>query len=583
MNIKNLSLARLIVFLPAFLALLLYFAPNNFELYPRVGWVDAGMYAGYSNNENLIKDYGFTIHNYQGSRLGYIVPAKIFSNVFGPFLGRHLFVLFFYLTSLAALIFLFNSFTKRTDIQSLFLTVIICNPVLLAGMSYGGADGPAASYIIFFATFLFRSTHVKDPNAYLRLAGVFAALSFSTHVLSIAPLGLIAISYFISQQNNFKSSVIKMGVAFIATIIGLSIIGYYLGIERNYLIYSFSWGVQSIKGLGGNFVQPLQEVVMYSLIYLPPLLLLCISIIFFRPVIAFKQRANNWHVLVSIILSAGPLLFFLLYDKVLNGSISQYLPYYVLLYPCFILSFLFLLINENLGISKNFVITTNISLVTLFIFSIYDIKIQYSLLLIAAVIALIFLFSKKEYPGTKLKITCLLFAALSGQQLVYLHNTSLIPFYHLIGNANTEKLYQSQLKFMNTINKLPRAYGLPLFVYESSKNENGLTRGQFYHTYFNGKKNIYAHLDSLTGLYLWDRSVISNHPQSSEFKDEFENSDRSRQIVILGRNNDEVNIIYQKLKLIAPAMQTITSECYPSDYYPWCIRVVREFINKGQE
>lgn len=587
MNMKSFGFTRLILFIPAILAFAMYFIPNNFELFPRVGWVDAGMYAGYANNENLIKDYGFTIHNYQGSRLGYIVPAKIFSKTFGPLSGRYLFVLFFYLTSLLALISILRKFIKRTDVQSLFLTVIVCNPILLAGISYGGADGPSATYSLLFAAFLYRSAtiHIKNTDVFLVVAGIFAALGFSTHVLSIVPLSFIAATYFFWQTSNLKSKIITLSSAFLVTIICLYFIGHYFGIERNYLIYSFSWGVQSIKGLGGNFVQPLREVLMYSLVYLPPLVLFFLSIKLFSPVSTFKQKFKDWNIPASIFLSAGPLLFFLLYDKVLNGSISQYLPYYVLLYPCFVLSFLFLLMDKSISFTKNFIIITNITLVILFILSIYNTKLLYSLLLIAAVIALIYSLSKINNHNSNSKpwVTCFLFALLAGQQLLYLNNTSLKPFFHLIGSANSEELYKSQLKFMNTITKLPRAYGLPHFVYESSKNENGLTRGQFYHTYFNGHKNIYAHLDSLTSLFLWDRSNLSTHPFAPEFKSEFETSDHSRQLVILGRNNDEVDNIFHEILSIAPDMQTITKECYPSEYYPWCIQVVREFTNKGQE
>lgn len=585
MNMKSFGFTRLILFIPAILALAMYFIPNNFELFPRVGWVDAGMYAGYANNENLIKDYGFTIHNYQGSRLGYIVPAKIFSKTFGPLSGRYLFVLFFYLTSLLALISILRKFIKKTDIQSLFLTVIACNPILLAGISYGGADGPSATYTLLFAAFLYRSAsiHIKNTDVYLVVAGIFAALGFSTHVLSIVPLSFIATTYFIWQPSNLKNKIITLGLAFFVTIICLSFIGHYLGIERNYLIYSFSWGVQSVKGLGGYFVQPLHEVAMYSLIYLPPLVLFFLSIKLFHPVSAFKQKFKDWNIASSIVLSAGPLLFFLLYDKVLNGSISQYLPYYVLLYPCFVLSFLFLLMDKSVSFAKTFIIPTNITLAILFILSIYDTKVLYSLVLIATGIALIYSLSKINNHYSNPWMACFLFALLTGQQLLYLHNTSLKPFFHLIGSANSEELYKSQLKFMNTITKLQRAYGLPLFVYESSKNEIGLTRGQFYHTYYNGHKNIYSHLDSLTSLFLWDRSNLSTHPFAPEFKSEFETSDHSRQLVILGRNNDEVDNIFNEVISIAHDMQTITRECYPSEYYPWCIKVVREFTNKGQE
>lgn len=583
MKIRFLSAERIILFLPTILALIFYFLPNNLEFYPRVGWVDAGMYTGYINNDNLVKDYGFVSHNYQGSRLGYIVPAKIFSTFFDAVSGRYLFVFFYYFATLIALISLIRNFSKKLDIQALFITAIICNPLLISGISYGGADGPAACYMIISAAFLFNSTHTRKTKFFLALAGMFAALSFSTHVLSLVSLGFIITGYFISQKENIQRKIIPIALGFSATIICLSLIGHYLGFERNYLMYSFGFGVQSVKGMGGNFARPLHDFLSYSLIYLPPFTLMCIGIVFSMRNTALANRLKNWNLLASVILSAGPLSFFILYDKLLKGAISQYFSYYELLYPCFILSFLFLLIDKNLDISQKVIVLINTVLFLLFVFAIYNLDIRYSLLLAASAATLIFLLTNQNSTYVKRIWTCSIFVLIISQQLIYANHGSVKPFLHSAGNANTEDLYRSELKFMSTINKLPRAYGLPLFIYESSKSENGLYEGQFYSTYFRGNKNIYTYLDSLTALYLWDRSILSTNPHSPNFKVEVEQSDHSRQIVILGRNNNELNDIYNRVKLENPAIQTITKECYQSNYYPWCIRVVREFINKGQE
>lgn len=572
------KLKQVLIFAPTVLILLLYFASNNFELYPRVGWVDAGMYTGYANNYSLIKDYGFAANNYQGTRLGYVIPARLFSNIFDPLLGRYLFVLFFFTINLIALIIIVRRLSKNLEIQSLILTVIICNPLLLAGISYGGADGPTASYIILYATFLFLSAYKGNYSAYLGLAGVFAALGLSTHLLAIAPIVIITISYFIFQPFEFKRKIVFIGFGFFLMIICLSVAGYYLDIEQNYLTYSLSWGVRSIQGGGGIFSKPVEDAIWYFPIYIPPVILFLITPKLLDSFKSFKSTPPNRWALVAMVLSVAPLLFFFLFDNLLGGSISQYLPYYQLFYPCFIFSFAFIVTHEKVSIPKEIIIPTNIALAVLFIFSIYNVKIQYSLLFIATIFLLmLYLLLNNEKKYFQVFMKCLLFVVVTAQYLLYSNNNSVLPFFHMAGNANSKELYKSQLKFMSSVGHLPRAYGLPLFIYDSDEKIDVSSVGQFYYTYFNGKRNNYTYFDSLLALYLWDRSILISKPYSEDLRGLLEVSDHSRQIVILGRNKSEVSKLYNRVQAVSPKMRSIDDECNQSNYYPWCILVVKRF------
>lgn len=578
---------KLLLFLPAILAVLLYFLPNNFELYPRVGWVDAGMYVSYANNDNLIKDYNFSGNNYQGTRLGYVVPANFFNSILSPTIGRYAFVVTFYLSALLALLFLAKRVIKRIEIQSLFMMVVICNPLLLAGIAYGGADGPAATYIILSAVFLYYSTYAAKPKFHLSLAGIFAALSFSSHILAIVPLIIIFSSYTLLQKNSLIGNFLTAALAFLVTIAFVSWIGFQLGIERNYLLYSFSWGVQSVKGIGVMFTQPISEMVIHFLIYIPPIFLILAAIklndgwgnIF----VNLRQKIHCNYAVITIILSLGPLLFFLVYDKILGGSISQYLSYYQLIYPCFVLAFLFALAHNKVNFSKKNIILINTVLLSLLMFTAFNVAISYSLLLIACafVISIYISFTAGNINRTNMIISGLLFMLLTTQYLCFSHNKSIIPFYSLAGSAHSKELYTSQLKFMSSINKLNRAYSLPYFMYDSTANKSNLMPGQYYHTYFNSKKNIYNYFDSLTALYLWDRSILTMHPYNEDFKTVIEKSNKDRQVVILGSNKQEVSAMYDRMFSELKGIKPIVSECYQNKYYPWCFTVVKEFSTKS--
>jgi hypothetical protein len=49
------------------LALLAFF--GLYEVFPKPGWVNSGVYTGYAINQDLYKTYGFDSGNYQGSRI----------------------------------------------------------------------------------------------------------------------------------------------------------------------------------------------------------------------------------------------------------------------------------------------------------------------------------------------------------------------------------------------------------------------------------------------------------------------------------------------------------------------------------
>ncbi len=583
---KFIQLRQFFFFLPVIIAFLLYFYPNNFELFPRVGWVDAGMYVGYSNNGDiLINDYGFSGHNYQGTRLGYVVPAKFFSSLVNPIVGRYLFVLSLFLAALVSLFMLAKKVTKKVELQSLFMTMTVCSPLLLAGLSYGGADGPSAIYTILSGVFLYTTVYTYKYNfGWLILAGFFAALNFSTHVLALIPLTIIFISYLFFNKFTRKSLIVVF-MAFFITLIGISIIGYLLGLEKNYLFYSLAWGAKSVRGKSPSFEYPFNEIILYYFVYLPPIILVLTSVKFldFRKCSLknYKEIIYGNMAFIAGILCFGPLLFIIAYDKILGGSIREHLSYYQLLYPCFIFSFLFIITNSKVILTKNSIILVNLLLLLLVIFSILNVSALISAIAVLGILLSIkvcaLIFNRKTDVARKPLFGSVLLLVIPYFCFAYVK--PVLPFYGQNG-ANTLDLYQSELHFISTIESLSPAYSRPYFIYDSNAHKNNLMIGQFYQIYFQGEKMIFNYFDSLTALYLWDRSILTNKPYSPDFENIVKGSDRSRQIVLLGSKKEEVEHMNKLITSILPTSKTIYHECYQNKSYPWCIEVVREFSSK---
>ena len=554
-----------------------YFLSGMFELYPRVGWVDAGMYMGYSNNmKELVHEYGFSPHNYQGSRLGYLLPSQVLSYLLGPVTGRYVFVILFYYAVLMALWLAAKKSLPQDGRRVLFLAFIACNPIYLSAIAFGGADGPTMAYVIL-AGFCWLYSDRKNPinNFWLALSGIFAAFAVSSHLFAIVPLGIIYSAVYVFQVNYWRS-IIPVALAFVLSIFIFGRIGFNLGFEKNYLEYSYSWAFSSVKmGSGESYRKPFIVWLKTASIWLPVILL---SILTAARLFIYRLRIYNNSIFSAMVLIVFPVIFVLLYDVILGGSISQYLSYYVIIVlPCFSFSLL-LFMSDDIFVSATFQVWLA---ALLFFCCVILAALNVGVTIAALVISIVFsLGALYAYYGILdefiakplLMYSCL--AVLVFCEFCFAYNQAITAVYSKASKGNTKELIKAETQFMSAIKSIPETRISLGFIYDGSKGKYP-DIGRNYSIYFSKEERVFTYFDSLTSLYLWDRTIISGNLSSEELENYIPLVDKRKTIVTLTDSMAGINEISTRLMHVSSHYKSIYVTCYQSEVYPWCMQAYR--------
>ena len=123
------------------------------------------MYLGYAINPEIYKVYPFLAHNYQGSRLGYILPQIFILRIFGETNGREIYVLILYLAYFFSVMTLIGFFIKKNVERALLSVLFIFNPVFISSIFYGYVDGPVTVQLLVAISFAFCFGHPSDRGA----------------------------------------------------------------------------------------------------------------------------------------------------------------------------------------------------------------------------------------------------------------------------------------------------------------------------------------------------------------------------------------------------------------------------------
>ena len=553
-----------------------YFLSGLFELFPRVGWVDAGMYMGYSNNmRELVREYGFSPHNYQGSRLGYLLPCQILSGIFGPIWGRYLFVILLFYSTLTAFWLVANKYLYENGRKILFIGFIVCNPIYLSAIAFGGADGPAMAYVVIGGVCLFCSDCDKPLNIlWLSFSGVFAALAVSSHLFSLIPLAIIFSAFYILQMNYWRS-IIPLALAFIIIIFGLDKIGLTLGFDRNYLEYSYAWAYSSVTiGSGETYRKPFLVWMKSASIWIPVVFLLLFSIS-----IKFKEKSNlSKYFFAGMLLIFLPVLFVIMYDGILGGSIGQYFSYYVIIIlPCFSFSLLFFLKGDVF----DRVTLRALHVVLLFICCLFLAAFNVGTAYAAIIICFVYIigefidyYKKPRVFGDNSLLTSLCVAVFVFCEFCFVYNQGIAAVYSKASKGNTKELIEAEAQFISAIKSIPETRVSLGFVYDSSKGKYPEI-GRYYSIYYGKMERVFTYFDSLTSLYLWDRTIISWNLNNNEFENSLSSVDKRKTIVALTDSMTGINEINARLMNVSSRYKSIYVTCYQSEVYPWCMQAYR--------
>ncbi len=510
------------------IALMCFF--GLYEIYARPGWVDSAMYLGYAMNPRIYNVHPLMVHNYQGSRLGYIVPLNFLMENFGIFDGRLIYVVFLYSAYIFSVMVLARFFINKTVERILVCILFILNPGFISSIFYGGADGPAAVQLLLAVSLLIcaiTSGAQFKKHVCAFLSGFFLLLSVSSHIFAAVPCVLIfpALIYHLSAKRLFLPLVVGMASAlYLCTFIGDQ-----FGLDKLYFLYSLPWAKHSIfTGIGKMFVDSLDHRISNAIFWIP----IFITILFFRFVIPKfpSWRAKTFSLmLIAVINIIGPIMIYTFYDVVTKGNTFVSPAYFNTVYPSFVVG-LVCMISLNIKTLGGDVCTNS---------SQYIRRIRCCLILILLT-SIVFNFTANHIRS------------------VFSYN-----------NVDSESFYRSEIGFMERIKSTGLDTRKAKFVL-TAIGVKGEGNPRVYKDHYNGSPRYQDYLDSLVGLFLWDRSILLRLLPENDLEKYSIKPQKNTPVVFLARNKDEVHRLVKRLEKFLRGYTPTNYECYDDKYYPWC-------------
>jgi hypothetical protein len=511
-------------FLIALVALFLFFV--FYEHFPRPGWVDAGMYSGYVFNQDLYKSYPLVAHNYQGSRLGFLFPLRLITGLFGDYVGREIFSYALYLFCALSLTVIAEFAMGRSLFAAMFSVLFMVSPLLISSITYGGADGPAATFALVSIALFAKSIKLSCNSGSVLLglsSGLFAALSISSHIFAVLPLG-VAFCYFCFLCKSERRILVLLGYMFLGfsgCLSGLAFLGYKLGLDRFFLLYSLPWIDHSFSGSGYSFEQPKEEWLNLFKLWIPlyAVAVCALLLIFFRRVLGIRPSLGEFYGVCALIVIFS---FFFAFDNLLGGNLMGTPAYLNIVFPCVFFGLVFAFSGNKITYARNNWFEASSIIVVL------------GLLLIN------------------------IFVQFESQ-----HIQSLLAS----NSLDSHDLYQSQIEFVREIKQKKLMNPQIKFVYVAADQNSRDVR--IYSDYFGGKRRGFDYIDSISSLFLWDRSIAARIIGDFDKISIDMNQHDHAKLVVLARNMDEILRIGKSLKT-AIGGQIGEPVCRSSESYPWC-------------
>lgn len=518
------------VFAMPLLLLLLLLSVGFFELFPRPGWVDASIYSGYILNRDLMRTYDLGINSYQGARLSLIIPARLLGRLFGAEEGRLI-----YLGCLLGLYAIAVGFLTRTFIRGYGLRLLVTgflflNPLLLTALVFGGADGPCIVYQVAMAASLTMAFRLSRPSfryGMAAMAGVFLAATLSAHVFAIFASFLILAAVCFLHRDQGRKALLHIAFAILGGfVLTISLFGYYgllMGLKKFYLLYNIGWGKHSLSGKGISFLPPFEIWLEKAAIWLP-----IIGWSIFTTILLIGMRQRKMRVLNLPALLAGwalltlPLVLHVLYDVVVRGSTLITPSYYNLTSPAFFLGVILIVhAYEAYAIAQRYVKGALIVV-----------------LVAGAVTTWVYGMVKPVYASNA---------------------------------VNSREVYRSQIAFYTALSSSTLKAKPMQFVFYTYGRKHAANPLAVYSDHFKGAPRYFDYMDSLVGLYIWNRSSMIRIEKDVEDGAVTMQPQLKLPVVYLAANREDVAALHKQYAgLVASDYVPVDERCYESAQYPWC-------------
>jgi hypothetical protein len=505
------------------MALLLFL--GLYELFPEPGWVDPGMYTGYAINPDVYKIYPMQIFNYQGSRLGFILPLHYFSTLFEPMIGRLLYVIISYVEYGVAVFYLTSCFLRKNAGRILLNIFFLINPIFISSILFGSADGPAAVQLVVAVAFLVGATQARVPmhkKLLSLVSGAFFALAVSSQIAAAITALFIVCSMIYTYRSKISLGFLMLGG--IAAIALLASVGFSWGLHKLYLSFSLGYAHSSFNGSGAQFTLPFNLWIRNSIYWLPVILCALLAFVDRRETLGERELARvQWAARLNLI---APLVFCIAFDYGIGANLLGTPTYFNIFFPSFLLGAI-LLFAQRAGDTPPSGAVSRI----------YAPKPFMTLLII---LNLIMGFTSKHL------------------QPEFAYNA-----------VHSRDCYRSQIAFKDRITSAGLGGGKIQFVFRSL-DPNGKYDPRNYYDVFNGSPRVFDYIDTLAALYLWDQSIaarIEPNTDLAKLKPDFKDD---RPLILLGRNNDEVQQLAGTFSRFLGGYSRGETQCYSDEYYPWC-------------
>ena len=562
-----------------FLALaLVYFYSGLFQLFPTLGWVDAGMYLGYSLNlPELLHSYGLGVYTYQGSRLSYVLPLFFVHQFLEPLEAQYLIAGFFYITPIISVIGLgCYYFGKNTAL--LVAAFLAFNPLFISAVTFGGTDGITIVYQMLTMVCLFSPLALRGNAFALLLAGCCTALAVASHVFSVIAFAGMYLGYFclIGINKTLVKHCLYLSGGFFITLAILGAIGMQFGYQFLFLAYSLKIAGQSINGIGANYQLPYKEWILTSTRVLIPIIILFWLLLTVQKIPAEKRR----FLYAALITISIPLLFYIFWDFVIGGVVIQTRSYFVLLLPSCIIALFAIVSQFPLHNKASALISALLIALPSLLVAYFGAEIQqwldqdrtqvvfFTTLSVSLVLIMCIRFATN---ATFLKTCLLTMLLLLSSNLAV--NADTMKVYLTTTGLSYKDAYLGMCHFVTQMKKQGLDKEKLLFWFNRENLTQKLGKSSVYSLRFGATTYKLNYFDSMTSMYLWDSSLLSAELPELPL-DTLNQQAFPIRLVILGNNKNEIGQALAKLKESKHEVTNLSLLSYDNPQFGWYAQIV---------
>jgi hypothetical protein len=319
--------AALLAVLPA-----LFLYSGLFQLYPLTGWVDPGIYLGYFFDlPSLVTRYGLGETTYHGARLSWVLPGFWLHEAFSPQVAQLVLVGLMYFTSIWSAFLAGRGVGGRLG-GHLAAAFFAYNPLFLAAVVFGAIDGICITYMLVATAALFSGLPAPLSRVRAAVFGVFACLATVAHPFAAPLSAFLALAYLLTARPQLKDILLHVAFATlgaIAAFLVLALIGMQFGMPFWFPAASAPMAQRALGGFGASYKLPFSDWAVGSYRLLMPAALIAALV----TVLLDRTQRHRRAVLASIVLLVVSGALFFIVDLIVQGTTLQVRNYTNLTLP----------------------------------------------------------------------------------------------------------------------------------------------------------------------------------------------------------------------------------------------------------